>query len=50
MHKLYDLTPGLAVAFGWLLWLVQTGVILIGGLISFVAMPWYNKRKAIEKS
>lgn len=50
MHKLYGLTPGLAVAFGWLLWLVQTGVILIGGLISFVAMPWYNKRKTIEKS
>jgi glycosyltransferase 2 family protein len=50
MHKLYDLEKGIAIAFGWLLWLVQTGVILVGGLISFVAIPWYNKRKTTEKS
>lgn len=47
--QLYGLQKGIALAFGWLLWLAQTAVILIGGLISFVAMPWYNKRNAVEK-
>ncbi|HYC40225.1 MAG TPA: lysylphosphatidylglycerol synthase transmembrane domain-containing protein [Chitinophagaceae bacterium] len=39
----YGLQKGIALAFGWILWLVQTAVILLGGLISFVALPWYNK-------
>lgn len=42
--QLYGLQKGIALAFGWLLWLAQTVVILIGGLISFVAIPWYNKK------
>jgi glycosyltransferase 2 family protein len=42
---LYGLHPGVALAFGWLLWLSNTAVIVIGGLISFVALPWYNKKK-----
>jgi len=42
---LYGLQQSIAVAFGWLLWLAQTVVILIGGLLSFAALPWYNKRK-----
>lgn len=47
--QLYGLQKGIALAFGWLLWLAQTTVILVGGLISFVAIPWYNKkRKPIE--
>jgi uncharacterized protein (TIRG00374 family) len=47
---LYGLNEGIALAFGWILWLAQTAVILIGGLISFVAMPYYNKQKHFEKS
>ena len=47
---LYGLNGGIALAFGWILWLAQTAVILIGGLISFVAMPYYNKQKHFEKS
>lgn len=47
--QVYGLNEGIALAFGWILWLVQTAVILIGGLISFVAIPYYNKRKAAEK-
>ena len=43
--QLYGLHSGIAVAFGWLLWIAQTVVILITGLISFVALPWHNKRK-----
>lgn len=43
--QLYGLQQSIAVAFGWLLWLAQTVVVLIGGLLSFIALPWYNKRK-----
>ncbi len=46
---LYGLNEGIALAFGWILWLAQTTVILIGGLISFVALPYYNKRKNLAK-
>ncbi len=45
--QLYGLQQSIAVAFGWLLWLAQTVVILIGGLLSFAALPWYNKRKQV---
>jgi glycosyltransferase 2 family protein len=43
--QVYGLSQGVALAFGWLLWLSNTSVIVIGGLISFVALPWYNKKK-----
>ncbi len=43
MH-LYGLPLGIGLAFGWLLWLAQTAVILVGGFISFLAIPWYNKK------
>jgi uncharacterized protein (TIRG00374 family) len=42
--QLYGLPQGIALAFGWLLWLAQTAVILIGGLFSFFALPFYNKK------
>jgi glycosyltransferase 2 family protein len=44
----YGLHSGIALAFGWILWVVQTAVILIGGLISFVAIPYYNKKRQVE--
>lgn len=47
---IYGLNKGIATAFGLILWVAQTAVILIGGLISFVAMPYYNKQKHREKS
>jgi glycosyltransferase 2 family protein len=48
--QVYGLNEGIALAFGWILWLAQTAVVLIGGLISFVGMPYYNKRKLREQS
>jgi uncharacterized protein (TIRG00374 family) len=42
---IHGLSRGVASAFGWLLWLSNTTVIIIGGLISFAALPWYNKKK-----
>lgn len=47
---IYGLNTGIAAAFGLILWVAQTAVILIGGLISFAAMPGYNKRKKGETS
>ncbi|MCX8019539.1 MAG: flippase-like domain-containing protein [Chitinophagaceae bacterium] len=42
---LYGLNEVTALAFGWILWIVTTGVIIIGGLISFALIPYYNKSK-----
>lgn len=42
---LYGLQKSIATAFGWLLWIAQTVVILIFGLLSFILLPWHNKRK-----
>jgi uncharacterized protein (TIRG00374 family) len=42
---LYGLNGAIATAFGWILWLATTSVIIIGGLISFVALPYYNKKR-----
>lgn len=48
--ELYNLEPGIALAFGWILWLVQTFIILIGGIFSFVAIPYFNKRKIASEA
>ena len=45
--QLYGLQQSIAVAFGWLLWIAQTVIILFGGLCSFVLLPWYNKRRKL---
>lgn len=42
---IYGLSKGVASAFGWLLWLSNTAVIVVGGLASFALLPWYNKKK-----
>jgi len=43
--QVYGLNSGIALAFGWILWLAQTAVIVLGGLISFAAIPYYNKKR-----
>jgi uncharacterized protein (TIRG00374 family) len=48
--QLYGLNAGIALAFGWLLWIAQTAVIVMGGLFSFVALPYVNKKRMIETS
>lgn len=48
--EVYGLQEGIALAFGWILWLVQTFVILIGGIFSFVAIPYFNKRKPVTET
>ncbi|MBM3158873.1 MAG: flippase-like domain-containing protein [Bacteroidetes bacterium] len=41
----YGLDYTNALAFGWILWLVQTAVILCGGVLSFGVLPWINADK-----
>jgi len=48
--ELYGLDAGIALAFGWILWLVQTFAILIGGIFSFVAIPYVNKSKIASEA
>src|SRR5690606_26109981 len=43
--QMYGLQKSIAIAFGWLLRSAQAVVILIGGLLSFMILPGYNKRK-----
>ncbi len=47
--QVYGLNAIIAAAFGWILWLAQTSVILIGGILSFVALPYFNKKHNHEK-
>jgi hypothetical protein len=35
----------LGKAFGWLIWGVSTGIIVIVGLASLAALPYMNKKK-----
>ncbi|MBS1655420.1 MAG: flippase-like domain-containing protein [Bacteroidetes bacterium] len=46
--QVYGLRESISLAFGWLLWIAQTGVILLGGIVSFIAMPYFNKKKKLE--
>jgi uncharacterized protein (TIRG00374 family) len=41
----YGLQQSIATAFGWLLWMAQTVVVLVAGLLSFILLPWHNKKK-----
>lgn len=43
--EIYGLNDSIATAFGWILWVVQTGLILLVGIISFVLLPNLNKKK-----
>jgi len=47
--QLYGLNSIIALAFGWILWLAQTAVILIGGIVSFAALPYYNKKRIVSE-
>jgi len=47
--ELYGLNYTIALAFGWILWLAQTLVMILGGLISFVALPFFNKKRTTSE-
>lgn len=47
---LYDVDKNTGGAFGWIIWVAQTALILFLGALSFVLMPVYNKRFANESA
>ncbi|HMO32156.1 MAG TPA: lysylphosphatidylglycerol synthase transmembrane domain-containing protein [Lacibacter sp.] len=42
---LYDIPRVMGFIYGWILWIAQTGVILLGGLFSLVVLPVINQKK-----
>lgn len=46
---IYGLQQSIATAFGWLLWISQTVIILVVGLLSFIVLPWYNKKRNAQQ-
>lgn len=43
--ELYGANSGIALAYGWVMWLMQTIVILAGGLFSLAILPLKNKSR-----
>lgn len=45
----YNLDPNtIGAALGWLLWSVQTVIILLGGLFFFAFLSYYNKNRVVQ--
>ncbi|MCH5719152.1 lysylphosphatidylglycerol synthase transmembrane domain-containing protein [Niabella hibiscisoli] len=42
---IYQLSSGLGLALGWLLWLLQVVVVLVVGGLSLIGLPVYNKNR-----
>lgn len=42
---LYGIGQGPALGFGWILWLAQTGLVILGGLICLILLPVINRNK-----
>ncbi len=45
--SIYTIAAPLGKAFGWLMWGVSTGIVLMVGLICLVALPYINREKSV---
>lgn len=43
--QLYGANSGIALAYGWVMWLMQVAVVLAGGLFSMIALPLKNRQR-----
>lgn len=43
--SIYGIAASQGKAYGWLIWGVSTGLIIVAGLISLVLLPYINKKK-----
>ncbi|MBK8145287.1 MAG: flippase-like domain-containing protein [Bacteroidetes bacterium] len=43
--SLYGIEKAISVAISWIIWLVPTFIILVGGAISLLLLPIYNKKR-----
>ena len=44
---IYGITSAQGKAFGWLIWGVSTGIVIVAGLISLLLLPYINKKNII---
>jgi len=42
---IYGIASALGTAFGWLMWGISTGIVIIAGLIALLLLPYMNKNK-----
>lgn len=42
---IYGIASPLGKAFGWLIWGVSTGIVIIAGVVSLVVLPYINRKK-----
>lgn len=42
---LYGVEEGAALGFGWVLWISQTGIVIIAGIVCLVLLPVLNRKK-----
>ena len=43
--SIYGVASSQGKAFGWLIWGISTGLIIVAGLVSLVLLPYINKKK-----
>lgn len=42
--SLYGIEKAICVAISWVIWLVPTGIIVLGGAASFLLLPFFNRK------
>ncbi|NSL86711.1 lysylphosphatidylglycerol synthase transmembrane domain-containing protein [Chitinophaga solisilvae] len=46
--ELYGITYVIGYAFGWIIWVVQTLLVIFVGFFSLIALPIYNKKQQLK--
>lgn len=46
----YGISDALGTAFGWLMWGISTGIVIVAGLVALLLLPYMNKNKKNEIS
>lgn len=45
---IYGIDEPLGIAFGWLIWGVNTAIVILAGLVSLILLPYMNRNKNYE--
>ena len=48
--SMYDIPSTTGLSFGWLIWVVNTGIVIVAGILALVLIPLLNKNKQPEAS
>lgn len=47
--ELYGIPYTIGFAFGWIIWVAQTALVILLGFVSLVALPVFNKKRIAEE-